>query len=55
MLLKEVENDRLEQARGWICPKCEGTVAPLLKTCPICEQSKVRESAIPKDKQVLMG
>jgi uncharacterized OB-fold protein len=56
MLLKEIENDKTEQLTGWICPKCQTSVAPHKDTCPECEHSKVGENnSVPQDKHVLMG
>ncbi len=55
MLLQEVERDNKNDNTGWICPKCDQSVAPHWDICPNCQQVKVGENRIPTGKKVLMG
>ena len=53
MILKEVENDQVQSNTGWICPRCQNTVSPAIKSCPDCQNEKVNEVK-EQGKQILM-
>jgi rubrerythrin len=55
LVLREVERDQDQQQNGWVCPKCQISIAPHMEVCPQCEQTKMKENNIPSNKQILMG
>jgi len=54
-ILREVNHDRINMRQiGWTCPQCKESIAPHNNTCPKCSFKKVKESAQPQDKQILL-
>ena len=43
-----------EKNVGWVCPKCNVSVAPTEKICPKCGKQKMDESS-GDDRDVLLG
>jgi len=52
MFLKEVQYQKIENQNGWICPKCNISVAPTEKVCPKCKEALKEDNK--QDLQVLI-
>ena len=45
--------NKMENQKGWICPKCNTALSPVQKYCPLCTKP-VKENTNTEEKQILL-